>query len=151
MAAEKAEGCKMKFLKNKLSRAGFCLCCGLFFISCTTTVYYPVHQFAKKTRVPEKRGVVEFAVSKARALSPPPGVIADLETARKKGRREAERLIKNFCESGFSILNVSSETRQDGWTGLTSSVFGSHTGVFALTTLSPVYNQYTQITFKCNS
>ena len=139
-----------KFFKEPLKKAVLCLCGALFFASCMTTYYYPSHKFAKKSLTPVKNGLLEFTVFKGRALSPPPGIIKDLKTARKKGSREAGRLIKKFCGGNFLILDVSSETRQDGWQGYTSSYYGAYGG-FSSTTMRPVYNQYTKVAFECSS
>ena len=130
--------------------------------SCTTTVYYPVNRFAKKeektvNKKQVKEGVMEFMVFQKQAVSPPPGVIRDYEIARKRGHKEAKKRIGEFCsvdESSkipgkYSIQSVTTGTKHSGWRGHTSSYYGSYTG-FSTTSISPVYQKYTAITFKCN-
>ena len=139
----------------------FLLFGALLCVSCTTTVYYPVNRFAKKEEKTVKKkqireGVIEFMVFQKRVVSPPPGVIGDYETARKRGRKEAERRIGEFCAldentkipGKYSIQSTTTGTRQSGWRGHTSSYYGSYTG-FSTTNISPVYRKYTAITFKC--
>ena len=131
------------------------------FLSCTTTVYYPVNRFAKKeektvNKKKVKEGVIEVMVFKAQVVSPPPGVIVDYETANEKGRRETKKKIGEFCSENnsqipgkYSIQSVSAGSRHSGWRGHTSSYYGSYTG-FSTTNISPVYQKYTAITFKCD-
>ena len=133
----------------------------LLFSSCMTTVYYPVHRFVKKEektvdKKSVKQGVIEFLVSQKRVISPPPNVIVDYETAKKRGKKEAKKQISQFCaesdgkDSGkYTIQSVSSGTRHSGWKGYTSSYYGTYTG-FSSTSISPVYKKYTAMTFRCD-
>lgn len=138
----------------------------LFCSSCvTTTVYYPVHRFVEKeenTVTKEtakgeektiKKGIVEFMVLSREVISPPPGVITNYETASERGRKDTYKQIQSFCKVGkdskYSIKSISTKVRHSGWEGYTSSYYGYYSG-FATTTLSPVYRQYTSISFQCD-
>ena len=122
----------------------------LFCSSCvTTTVYYPVHHFVEEAEKTVKKGVVEFMVLRAQVSSPPPGVITDYEIARERGRKEAYKKIQKFCRVGknskFSIQSISTKVKHSGWQGHASSYSG-----FSTTSISPVYQKHTTITFQCN-
>ena len=152
-----------QFLKpfQKVFLPVFVLIGVLLCVSCTTTIYYPVNRFSKKEaqtvkKKQVKQGVMEFMVFKKQIVSPPPGVIRDYETAKKRGHKEAEKRIGEFCSldentkipGKYSIQSVITGTKQSGWRGHTSSYYGSYTG-FSTTNISPVYRKYTAITFKC--
>ena len=152
-----------QFIKppHKIFFPAFILIGMLVCSSCTTTVYYPVNRFAKKeektvNKKQVKEGVIEFMVFQRQIVSPPPGVIRDYETARKRGHKEAEKRIGEFCSVSetdkasekYSIQSITTGTKHSGWRGHTSSYYGSYTG-FSTTSISPVYRKYTAITFKC--